>query len=427
MKTPPRSALCALLAAAFVLAPCVPALAEFMGPEPAPVDRLLKSAENFLAKNPAKPEAHYTLARIHYLAFHLKRDHVPVLRFSDKEEALPRPAPQWMLGWTQPPKASQVLDEKALVEHASKALQGFTEAMRLDPKNGLCQLGIASLLEEFFTWRHERKRGEIPHPLNGITLADARKAYAKALTLSMVEDSKITHKPVSGMPSIVSHEAATALVRLAKNKDAELSAIDQADLDRAKKALDKFSSLKPGPITPIVFSFQAAAHLDELLAPKTTVDFDLRGYGVRERWPWVKPELGFLVWDPERTGVIRSARQLFGGYTFQIFRANGYDALAALDDNGDGVLTGAELDGISVWFDRNSDGVSSRDEVIPLRDLGIVSIATTMDGHDGIHPTNARGITLRDGRTLRTWDWIVQPLSEKSAPLISAAASRRLR
>lgn len=152
------------------------------------------------------------------------------------------------------------------------------------------------------------------------------------------------------------------------------------------------------------------------------MDFDLRGYGPRERRPWVKPELGLLVWDPERTGDIRSARQLFGGYTFQIFRANGYDALAALDDNGDSVLSGAELDGISVWFDRNGDGVSTPDEVTPLRDLGIVSLAVTMDGHHGIHPTNARGITLRDGRTLRTWDWMVEPAGKREGRVAATGA-----
>jgi hypothetical protein len=186
---------------------------------------------------------------------------------------------------------------------------------------------------------------------------------------------------------------------------------------QAGVVLEHLTSLKQGLVTPIVFSFRPAAHLDALLAPDTQVDFDLRGYGAQEQWSWVKPELGLLVWDPACSGQIRSARQLFGGYTFQIFRDNGYDALAALDDNLDGVLSGHELDGISVWFDRNGDGVATPDEVVPLPNLGVIAIAVTMDGHDGIYPTNTRGITFRNGRTLRTWDWIAIPLRQTTTAI----------
>ena len=399
------------LAGSLLIALAATAAAMFVSPEPTPVDRLLQNAEAYLAKHPDKADAHYTLARIHYLAFHLKRDHVPAFRGREQEDKPPRIAPQWMVNGARPKKESKTLPEKDLTDHAAKALQGFNESLRLDPKNGLFQLGLASLEEEFAAWNNATKIAKLPLELSGITLAKVREAYAKALTLAMVEDSKLTELPLPGIGAIASHEAASALIRLAGG--AGLSEAERKDVERAKKAVEHFASLRMGAVTPMVFSFQAAAHLDELLAPERAVDFDLRGYGPRERWPWVKPEVGFLVWDPECTGVIRSARQLFGGYTFQIFRANGYDALAALDDNGDGVLSGAELDGISVWFDRNGDGVSSPDEVTPLPDIGIVSIATTMDGHDGIHPTNARGIALRDGRTLRTWDWMVRPLSEK--------------
>jgi hypothetical protein len=33
----------------------------------------------------------------------------------------------------------------------------------------------------------------------------------------------------------------------------------------------------------------------------------------------VKPHLRFLAWNPDNNGQITSARQLFGGYTFEIF------------------------------------------------------------------------------------------------------------
>lgn len=81
--------------------PAVPggsAAAMFMSPQPTPVDRLIKSAEAYLAKRRDEAKRHYTLARIHYLAFHLKRDQVPTFRYDEKADAAPHVAPQWMVG-----------------------------------------------------------------------------------------------------------------------------------------------------------------------------------------------------------------------------------------------------------------------------------------------------------------------------------------
>ncbi len=219
-----------------------------------------------------------------------------------------------------------------------------------------------------------------------------------------------------------SYEAAKALVRLGPATG--FQGDEESDLKKAKAAMRSFENLPPcTAITPIVFSFLPTKHLSERLAPEAIVDFDLRGYGWRERWTWVKPSLGFLVWDPLHTGKITSARQLFGSYTFQIFRKTGYDALAALDDNGDGFLSDSELRGISVWFDRNSDGVSQPAEVTPVEDLPIRSIATSAHERDDIHPTNPRGLVLSDGQALPTWDWIVAPVPAESPLALAGTTS----
>jgi hypothetical protein len=396
-----------------------PAMAEFMPPELVPVDRLIKSAEAQIAKNPADAKAQYTLARIHYLAFHVKHDHAPAfIRGNEGAE----PAPQWMLGWVTNDKnmngkGAIKLKEEEMIDHAQKALKGFSEALKLESKNGLYALGLASLMEEIATWKDEAKPAAMPDGLNNFTPAVLREAYVNAMMLALPADSKQKFQPVSGVQSLASYEAATALVRLAAK--GELSEAGQKQVTEAKGVIAQLGALPMGPVTPIVFSMNRVAHLYELLDPNRAVNFDLRGYGWREQWTWVKPELGLLVWDPARTGRITSARQLFGGYTFQIFRDTGYDALAALDDNGDGLLSGSELDGISVWFDRNGDAKSLPDEVTPLRQLGVVSISVKAESFDGIHPMNARGITFQDGRVLPTWDWMVEPAHEKPERLAS--------
>jgi hypothetical protein len=386
----------------------------FASPDIVPVDRLVRNTESYLAKHSTQPDAHYRLARIHYLAFHLKRNRVPTHKDADGN---PDPVAQWEL----PPyrhdrflPGASVLPNQQLVDHAAKALRAFNDAVRLAPGNGLYHLGRASLLEEFYNWKANLTPARIPSELEGITITQVRQVYSKAFSLAMIEDSKLRWMPASGYESITAHEAAIGLVRLASRSSGKLSQSERAEVERANTAIAQFQALEWVVITPIVFSFKPVASLDELLDPDSSVDFDLRGYGARDRWPWVKPELGFLVWDPREDGSIRSARELFGSYTFQIFWDTGYDALGALDDNGDGVLHGRELEGISVWFDRDSDGQARPGEVVPLRLLDIVSIATTATSSDGIHPTNARGITLKNERTLRTWDWMVTPIRNET-------------
>lgn len=88
-----------------------------------------------------------------------------------------------------------------------------------------------------------------------------------------------------------------------------------------------------------------------------------------------------LVYDPQRTGIVTSARQLFGNYTFGGRNniptvddtaplgdpwTHGYEALGSLDANQDGKISGGELEPLSLWFDTDRDGVSDAGEVVPL-------------------------------------------------------------
>jgi len=96
-----------------------------------------------------------------------------------------------------------------------------------------------------------------------------------------------------------------------------------------------------------------------------------------------------LVYDPNHTGQVTSARQLFGTYAFggsaskaayspgneaKTPWSNGYEALATLDTNHDGKLSGKELDALALWFDKNRDGVSQPGEVKALSALDVVAI-----------------------------------------------------
>jgi hypothetical protein len=94
-----------------------------------------------------------------------------------------------------------------------------------------------------------------------------------------------------------------------------------------------------------------------------------------------------LVYDPEKTGKITSASQLFGNWTFggkhlasnvslpDKFESskwsNGYEALGTLDSNHDSVISGVELKSVRLWKDENQNGVSEIGEVVDLSEFEI--------------------------------------------------------
>jgi hypothetical protein len=164
--------------------------------------------------------------------------------------------------------------------------------------------------------------------------------------------------------------------------------------------------------TPILLRLDGCPTLADLTRPDVLVPFDLDGDAVDELWPWIAPDAGWLVWDPGQRGEITSGRQLFGTASAWLFFEDGYRVLDALDDDRDGELRGAELTGIAVWFDRDTDGVSDRGEVVPVEELGIAALATQATLRSGASPANLCGLELRDGRVLPTYDWVLQSLEE---------------
>jgi hypothetical protein len=229
-------------------------------------------------------------------------------------------------------------------------------------------------------------------------------AYRKAYALSLPLDRKKKHLGPHEDSSIAM-EAGEGILRVLGRR--ETTEAEKEEAARVKGAVRSLG-MKGRVITPVVFPLRATAGLAACVDRSRTVIFDLDGDDLPERRPWVRPSTAILVWDPERTGRITSGRQLFGSVTWWIAWRNGYEPLAALDDDRDGRLAGAELAGIAVWIDRDGDAASDPGEVTPARAFGIASIAvtgtTTLDGV----PAHARGIVLRDGTTLPTFDWITE-------------------
>jgi len=430
----------------------------FAQPQYIPVERLIENATAYTQQDPNDASGYYTLGRIHYLAFVNKAflvgafggnsSHIipfwwweNYLRYARGSEATRIALEEYGYESTSDvPDAIRdefwdrlraIQDElerenwqpvkptnEQLVEHAGAAQWNFYKAIALDPNNALYYLGQASFGEQYFEYFQETSPVLMPPAIKTIVLNAVKETYFMAYDLSIQEDLELEYLPIPGLRSIISYEAGNGFIRLWSAED-NIPPEIQEKITGIEKNLEILETLQPGAITPIIFSLQKNSSLSELLANGRVVSFDMDGDGIVEKRPWVKPATGFLVWDSDDDGRITSGRELFGSVTWWLFFPNGYRAMDILDDNRDGYLTDGEFKGISVWFDRNSDGRSDDGEIVSVENLGISAIATRPNGCDGESPMNTSGLRLKNGLTLPTYDWIapsVQSRQETSLP-----------
>ena len=100
-----------------------------------------------------------------------------------------------------------------------------------------------------------------------------------------------------------------------------------------------------------------------------------------------------LVLNLKNEGKINSGRELFGNHTLLKNgkeAANGFEALAELDDNSDGVVDAndATFSSLKVWKDANGNGITDEGELLTLGQAGIKSFNVSYTSSDS---TDANG------------------------------------
>ncbi|MEO0980395.1 MAG: DUF5801 repeats-in-toxin domain-containing protein, partial [Pseudomonadota bacterium] len=120
----------------------------------------------------------------------------------------------------------------------------------------------------------------------------------------------------------------------------------------------------------------------ELISVENGVAFDHNVDGSPEKSGWVGPQDGLLVRDIDGSGKIENGSEVFSEVFNGGSYANSLEALASLDDNGDGVIDAKDnaFGDIGVWQDVNSDGVTQAGELKSLAELGIDAIGLEADG-----------------------------------------------
>jgi hypothetical protein len=149
------------------------------------------------------------------------------------------------------------------------------------------------------------------------------------------------------------------------------------------------------------------------------IRFDLDGDGRAGVAGWVGENDGLLARDVDQDGRITSGRELFGDATRlpDGRRAtNGFEALAALDQNRDGVVDALDpaFAELKVWRDRNGDGVSLPDELQTLSEAGITAVPVRARAVASLDNGNLVGLVAdapRDsGHDLQLADvWLLSP------------------
>jgi hypothetical protein len=101
--------------------------------------------------------------------------------------------------------------------------------------------------------------------------------------------------------------------------------------------------------------------------------FDMNADGRREPIGWTArySDVAFLALDRNGNRLIDNGSELFGNASplpNGTRAANGFDALAQYDANGDGVIDSSDpiWRSLLLWTDRNHNGISERDELAPI-------------------------------------------------------------
>ncbi|MEZ4452498.1 MAG: calcium-binding protein [Nannocystaceae bacterium] len=167
--------------------------------------------------------------------------------------------------------------------------------------------------------------------------------------------------------------------------------------------------------TPLVLSFDGRAPAFSA-PPASAAAFDINGAGACVSTEWPSAATPWLALDRDRNGTIDGGHELFGNGTRVAaggHATHGFDALADLDSDRDGRITGSDerFAELVLWSDHDGDRRSSGWELLPLAAYGVEAIE--LDYRDA-RECDARGncsgerasFTFRDGGRTRSGEVI---------------------
>ncbi len=360
--------------------------------ENVPVARLVTNLERELAASPKNADLHLRLARLYAMAYAANADQLPATALGGKDRATKQEVWFGHEPNLVPERVAPGADRsEASKGYLKKSLGHYQTAVELDPNNLVARIGYGWALEQ-----SGNKTGAIAE-----YRAVIEKAWPKEQGVKFAQLGQ----------RFYTEEAARYLTPLLDPRR------DAAEIAELRARTGKLAGV-PRPITPIAIPLSDAATVKTIVDLNAAVPFDADGSGRQRAWTWISAEAGWLVYDASGRGRITSALQWFGESTFWAFWENGYEALSALDDNGDGELRGAELRHLAIWHDANRNGRSEPGEVRSLAQHGIDAVSCRFSKGDGIYTAawSEAGVRFSQGRTRPTYDVILRTAVSVSAP-----------
>src|SRR5436190_2986809 len=387
--------------------------------EKVPLERLFINVRQKLARNTNDLDNTYQLARLHAMAYSGMRTELDVVKedgwvmFSPPgtDSGVPRkPLPR--------PNAQQ---QAVAFEHLTNAIVTYERSIQLlkCATNAAERQWLVLPLELGYSWcldQAGRTNDALQNYRKTLKIAWKKEVQGTFEFKQWLEDSwqQVTHgnfpsrqrRGHIGPGVCFSEETIGYMLRL-------LDPVKDADEIAELKGMQKDLAKAGRAITPILVPLRDDAAFTDLVDPEANLEFDLDASGLRRKWGWLTRDAAWLVFDNAKSGQVTSGLQMFGNVTFWIFWHNGYDALRSLDENGDGILEGCELNGVALWHDANCDGKSDIGEVLPIAEYGVSALNCEWELHPDGFAWQRRGITFTNGSLRPTYDWIVPSLSAR--------------
>jgi Flp pilus assembly pilin Flp len=178
--------------------------------------------------------------------------------------------------------------------------------------------------------------------------------------------------------------------------------------------------------SPIVFDTEGLGEIittSSLDSDELGPAFDMFGRGEKEpvEWPIGKGQAWLVDNRDGRAATDMTGKRFFGDLDGH---EDGYQKLRELDTSGTGILSGADLDGLVLWFD-NGNALVEENELLSLRDVGVTKVDTRAqwselpDGRSVLRST-----AIMNGRSIMTEDIFVS-IASKAVPVTEAAAAAK--
>ncbi len=352
--------------------------------EDIPMYRVISNLERLVSLNPQEAWTRLDLARAHALTYALGSSEATYSFEKGKITNVPQPTGS-VVKYGEASKDARM--------HLRKAIVVYGEVLGMIPNNDI-RFPVAHLGRGWCLQQMGNKPAAIEDYRILLKKYDASTGRVEEL------------KPASEWTGI-DFEAAGYLVELL---DPGRDAAEIAQLKKMRGLYQQENNRIPPFQTPIAIPLDRNTPLAGIEDSSARVAFDVDARHPGQHWSWITPKAGWLAYDPKKTGKIVSGIRLFGNVSYWMFWDNGYQAMSALDDNGDGVLSGKELEGLVVWVDENRNGVCDPGELKSLAELHIKALSykhVPLPGHPDHIVYSPQGVQYDDGTSGPSYDIIL--------------------